>query len=154
NEKTGLITAAEAMPLRQFPVTLDNQVTTIGCFDPGSEIVTLREEVYRKLTGNNLSQQNAVPMISANDQISATSGLIDSLAITIGTITFYAAVHVVPKSPAPFIVGIPFWAMADSRIDIYPDGFTSLTITDPNSPHQTITIPTTPRLKGGARRHR
>ncbi|KZS91491.1 hypothetical protein SISNIDRAFT_388991, partial [Sistotremastrum niveocremeum HHB9708] len=122
----------ESMPLRQMAVTINDQVTTLGCFDPGSEIVTMREELYKKLSGVQLRADDAVPMISANDNIDPTTGLIDALPLRIGGIQFYAKVHVVPKSPAPLIIGMPFWAMADTRIDIYPDGFTSLTISDPN----------------------
>lgn len=44
--------------------------------------------------------------------------------------------------------------MADTRVDIYPDGFTSLTVSDPNEAYHSVTIGTTPRLKGSKRLHR
>lgn len=69
DDENGRICAPESMPLRQMAVTINDEVTTLGCFDPGSEIVTMREELFKKLSGIQLRPDDAVPMISANDTV-------------------------------------------------------------------------------------
>ncbi|KZT31224.1 hypothetical protein SISSUDRAFT_961115, partial [Sistotremastrum suecicum HHB10207 ss-3] len=129
--------AHDSLPLREIEVMVNNQITVKAVVDDGSQLVTLRQDVWKQLENSPVFPAHRTQLVSADTGTSQTLGLVKDLPIRVGPITYFVQAQVVRDSPVPLLLGLPFWALAQVHKDVYRDGFMTLTMTDPND-HDTV----------------
>lgn len=134
------IVSEDSLPLGEIEVLINNQIAERGVIDNGSQIITIREDLWKELSHTTLLPKFRMSMEGADSHLSNTRGKIRDLPITIGPITFYVQVQVVMRSPCRLLLGLPFWALSNCHLDVYPDGYMTATLTDPNPPNETIVV--------------
>jgi hypothetical protein len=147
NNKQDMVVAEDSIKLREIDVIINDTVKIRAVVDSGSQIVTLREDIWR-IIGQTLDPKSGIILEGADESMSRTRGSIKDLPITVGPVTFYVQAQVVSKSPTPMLLGMPFWALANCHQDVYPDGYMTLTLVNPNPPNETIVVPTIAREYG------
>lgn len=144
--KINKVVGVKSLPLREIEVTLPNGVQERAVLDDGSSIIIMRKDLWQQIGSYPLMRDESVAMESADGSVNQTLGLIRDLPITLGHITFYVQVQVVGHSPFRFLLGRTFSALAGCAKHDDADGHTMITITDPNKPTITETLPTFARI--------
>src|ERR1700753_2034874 len=72
-------------------------------------------------------------------------GVVRNLPVTIGRTTYYIQAQVVRDAPYRLLLGRPFSALTGCTKHDDPNGDTLITLTDPNNPDRSETLPTLPR---------
>jgi hypothetical protein len=139
-----LIVSESAVPLREVPCTVGNIEGELAVLDEGSSIIVIREDLWLE-TGLPIQRALSMRMEGAHGDVASTLGGLARLPITLDKVTFYVRAQVVPRAPFRILLGRPFFEMTQSVIENVPGGNTLLTVTNPNPPYETITIPTIPR---------
>jgi hypothetical protein len=139
-----LIVSEAAVPLREVLCTVANVSGELAVLDEGSSVVVIREDLWLE-TGLPIQRALSMKMEGAHGDVASTLGGLPQLPITLDQVTFYVRAQVVPRAPFRILLGRPFFEMALSTIENKPGGHTLLTVTNPNPPFETLTIPTTPR---------
>ena len=138
------VVGEDSIKLREIEVFINHNVEIRAVIDSGSQIITLREDVWRD-SGMTINPETKITLESANKTLSSTLGTVDNLPITIGTETFYVRAQVVKESPTPMLLGMPFFSLTKCQQDVSTDGYMSLRLANPNPPHNEITVPTMAR---------
>ena len=139
------IVAEDSLPLRSvFPV-LEGKLTCECVIDGGSQIIAMKEDIWRKL-GLNLQPDEAVRMEAANSQVTSGCGRLQNVLFTFGDLNIYLQVQVMPNAPYDVLLGRPFAAVTSCITKDSPNGDQTITITDPNS-YKRAMIPTYPRVR-------
>ena len=133
-----------SLPLREIDVVLNQKVPVKAVIDDGAQIITVREDVWRHLNLP-LNPEENMTMESADGSVSYTKGKLKKLPITIGSLTWVVEAQVVAQSPAPMLLGMPFWAATQCRKEVDRNGYMKLTLTLQGKHSETITVSTTPR---------
>jgi hypothetical protein len=144
-EDDNLIVSEAAVPLREVPCTVGNVTGELAVLDEGSSVVVIREDLWLE-TGLPIQRALSMKMEGAHGDVASTLGGVLKLPITLDQVTFYVQAQVVPRAPFRILLGRPFFEMTQSTIENKPGGHTLLTVTNPNPPFETLTIPTLPRL--------
>ena len=120
-------------------------VKVIATVDDGSEIVSIRQDVWERI-GLPIRSDKIMIMESANKTRDQTMGLLQDLKINIGGYDFYLQVQVVKDVPYEMLLGMPFYTLTSADHKHFDNGDSRLTLLDPNT-GDTITIPTRPRSR-------
>jgi hypothetical protein len=142
------IVGLKSLPLREVEVSFQGGIKERGVLDDGSSIIVMRKDLWEEIPQMPLLRDEAVTMECADASVNQTLGMIKDLPIKIGHIVLYVQAQVVQRAPYRFLLGRPFSALVGCVRNDYPDGSTLITITDPNNPELTETIPTVPRVHG------
>ena len=137
-----LIVAKHAEGLRVIDILIQG-VKVIATVDDGSEIVSIRQDVWERI-GLPIRSDKIMIMESANKTRDQTMGLLQDLKINIGGYNFYLQVQVVKDAPYEMLLGMPFYTLTSADHKHFDNGDSRLTLLDPNT-GDTITIPTRPR---------
>lgn len=135
NINNGRVVGRDSLPLGEIEVLLNNKIPVRGVIDNGSQIITMREDLWRELSHTTLLPRFNMSMEGADSHVSSTKGKLRDLPITV-----YVQIQVVERSPCKLLLGLPFWGLTNCHLDIYPDGFMTATLTDPNPPGETIVV--------------
>ncbi|KZS87171.1 hypothetical protein SISNIDRAFT_393183, partial [Sistotremastrum niveocremeum HHB9708] len=100
--------------------------------DDGCSIITIREDLWREMETPSLHVKSRMSMEGADTTVSHTKGKLRNLPLQIGTITFYIQAQVVPSSPVPLLLGMPFFALSRCNKEIEFGGDMTITLTNPN----------------------
>ena len=137
-----LIVAKHAEGLRVIDILIQG-VKVIATVDDGSEIVSIRQDVWERI-GLPIRSDKIMIMESANKTRDQTMGLLQDLKINIRGYDFYLQVQVVKDAPYEMLLGMPFYTLTSADHKHFDNGDSRLTLLDPNT-GDTITIPTRPR---------
>ncbi|KZS90653.1 hypothetical protein SISNIDRAFT_386015, partial [Sistotremastrum niveocremeum HHB9708] len=122
----------DSIPLRDVSVILNHTTTTKATIDDGCSIIMIREDLWRQLGSPPLHLDNVMSMEGADESVNKALGKLKDLPLQIGSITFYVQAQVVPKSPVPLLLGMPFFALSNCTKTFDNNGELTLTITNPN----------------------
>ena len=136
-EKT--IVAKHVEELRVIDVLI-NGIKVIATVDDGSQILSVRQDVWEKI-GLPIRSDKVMVMESANKTKDETMGLLQDLKINIGGYDFYVQVQVVRDAPYEMLLGRPFFTLTQATHKHYANGESRLTLIDPNTQAK-ITLPT------------
>ncbi|KZT31149.1 hypothetical protein SISSUDRAFT_969808, partial [Sistotremastrum suecicum HHB10207 ss-3] len=75
---------------------------------------------------------NVMSMEGADESVNKALGKLKDLPLQIGSIRFYVQAQVVPRSPVPLLLGMPFFALSNCTKRFDDNGDLTLTITNPN----------------------
>jgi hypothetical protein len=139
------IVAADSLPLGEIEVLINQQIPVRGVIDNGSQIITIREDLWKELSHATILPAFRMMMEGADTNVSGTKGKIQDLPISVGPLTLYVQAQVVRMSPCKLLLGLPFWALTNCHLDIYADGFMTATLRDPNPPCETVVVQSFPR---------
>jgi hypothetical protein len=140
-----LIVSHQVVPLRELPVIVNGKHPINAVLDSGSSIITVREDLWREIGELPINPQDSIQMQTADANQSATKGSLEKLRIEIGDLEFFVWAQVVTNSPCKMLLGKPFYALMRTKTETYPDGFTVLTLTDPNDTAKIRTVSTKTR---------
>ncbi|KIK32962.1 hypothetical protein CY34DRAFT_42394, partial [Suillus luteus UH-Slu-Lm8-n1] len=93
--------------LREIRVTLNGIHSELGLLDEGSEIVVIREDVWRK-TNAPINQSVRMHMQTANGGSQEMAGCLEMLEIDVEGIKTWAHAYVVPDAPYRLLLGRPW----------------------------------------------
>jgi hypothetical protein len=141
-----LIVARTSEPLRCIYATVNHVGQEECLLDNGSQIVSIRKDAAIEL-GLTWDPNIRINMESASNHIEKTLGLARNVPFGIGGLTILLQVHVLANPPYRLLLGRPFDTFANSVLRTQSDGFTLVTITDPNTKRQ-VSVPTYERGKG------
>ncbi|KAG3229865.1 hypothetical protein P692DRAFT_201702006, partial [Suillus brevipes Sb2] len=96
-----------ATPLRELKVTLNGIHAELGLLDEGSEIVVIREDIWRK-TQAPRNEQIRMRMQTANGGAQDMGGCVEMLEIDVEGIKTWAHAYVVPDAPYRLLLGRPW----------------------------------------------
>lgn len=139
NSTENLIVANHVEELRVIDVLIQG-VEVIATVDDGSQILSIRQDIWEKI-GLPIRSDKIMVMESANKTKDETMGLLQDLKVKIGEYDFYVQVQVVKDAPYELLLGRPFLTLTQASHKHYSNGDSRLTLIDPNT-HDTITIPT------------
>lgn len=137
-----LIVAKQTEELRVID-TLIQGIKVVATVDDGSQIVSIRQDMWEKI-GLPIRSDKIMVMESANKSKDATMGLLQDLKIDIGGYDFYLQVQVVKDAPYEMLLGRPFFTLTQATHKHFDNGESRLTLLDPNSGDK-ITFPTRAR---------
>ena len=137
-----LVVANHVEELRVINVMIHG-VKVIATVDDGSQILSIRQDVWERL-GLPLRSDKIMVMESANKTKDETMGLLQDLKVQIGEYDFYLQVQVVKDAPYELLLGRPFLMLTQANHKHFTNGESRLTLIDPNT-HDTITVPTRSR---------
>ncbi|KAG2069209.1 hypothetical protein BDR04DRAFT_992891, partial [Suillus decipiens] len=93
--------------LRELCVTLNGVHSELGLLDEGSEIVIIREDIWRK-TNVPWNQQICMRMQTANGGAKDMGGCIEMLEIDVEGIKTWAHAYIVLDAPYRLLLGRPW----------------------------------------------
>ncbi|KAG2335643.1 hypothetical protein BDR05DRAFT_855710, partial [Suillus weaverae] len=93
--------------LREIRVTLNGTHSELGLLDEGSEIVVIREDIWKK-TNAPINQNVRMRMQTANGGSQEMAGCLEMLEIDVAGIKTWAHVYVVPDAPYRLLLGRPW----------------------------------------------
>ena len=137
-----LVVANHVEELRVINVMIHG-VKVIATVDDGSQILSIRQDVWERL-GLPLRSDKIMVMESANKTKDETMGLLQDLKVQIGEYDFYLQVQVVKDAPYELLLGRPFLTLTQANHKHFTNGESRLTLIDPNT-RDTITVPTRSR---------
>ena len=137
-----LVVANHTEELRVIDIEIHG-VKVVATIDDGSQIVSIREDMWEKF-GLPIRSDKTMVMESANKTKNETMGLLQDLKITIGGYDFYLQVQVVREAPYEMLLGRPFFTLTQANHKHFENGESRLTLIDPNT-HNRITLPTRER---------
>ncbi|KAG0695664.1 hypothetical protein DFH29DRAFT_1005244 [Suillus ampliporus] len=124
-----------ATPLREIRVTLNGTHSELGLLDEGSEIVVIREDVWRKMHAP-INQNVRMQMQTANRGSQEMAGCIEMLEIDVEGIKTWAHAYVVPDAPYHLLLGRPWQRLIHLSKAEDTDGI-HVSIRDPMNPANT-----------------
>ncbi|EED80705.1 predicted protein [Postia placenta Mad-698-R] len=132
--------ARDSNTIRSIIALVDNKEQIKCIVDPGSQIVTMSEEVC---LGLNLLFDPTIQlnMQSANGEVDRSLGLIRNVPFRIGEIVLYLQAHVIRNAAYDILLGRPFDVLTQSVVKNFADENQTITILCPNT-GETVTIPT------------
>jgi hypothetical protein len=139
------VSSSTSLRLREMEVSFGGRLRERAVLDSGSQIIVVREDLWKECEGVSMQPDGSINMESADSSVTSTLGILRNFPMTVGTITFYLQVQVVRQAPFRFLLGMPFWAISRARTATQIDGSMVMTLTDPNPPHLTVVMNTTPR---------
>jgi predicted aspartyl protease len=143
-KEESVIVARHSLHLR----TIDAAVGTEkfeAVLDSGATIICMSKEAWTR-AGNPLDPTRRLHLECADGGVSHTEGVIVNTPVTIGGIDFFMQIQVVEGAPFEILLGRPFFALARAIETSHQDGKSLLTLTDPNNPGDTITLPTKAKI--------
>ncbi|OSX61622.1 hypothetical protein POSPLADRAFT_1057393 [Postia placenta MAD-698-R-SB12] len=137
---TEFTVARDSNAIRLIIALIDNKEQIECIVDPGSQIVTMSEEVC---LGLNLLFDPTIQlnMQSANGEVDRSLGLIRNVPFRIGEIVLYLQAHVIRNAAYDILLGRPFDVLTQSVVKNFTDENQTITILCPNT-GETVTIPT------------
>lgn len=132
-----------ATPLRELRVLLNGVHSELALLDEGSEIVVIREDIWRK-TNAPRNQQIRMKMQTANGGAQEMGGCVEMLEIEVEGIKSWAHAYVVPDAPYRLLLGRP-WQKLVRLSKVEDTDKVQITIQDPMNSSNTRTIETLPR---------
>jgi hypothetical protein len=132
-----------ATPLRELKVTLNGIHAELGLLDEGSEIVVIREDIWRK-TQAPRNEQIRMRMQTANGGAQDMGGCVEMLEIDVEGIKTWAHAYVVPDAPYRLLLGRPWQRLVKLSKEETNDQVL-ITIRDPLNASNTRTCHTSPR---------
>ena len=139
------VVAPDTLPLRCLRLSIAGKSSAECILDPGSQIVVMRRDVWQR-TGAPLRTDLATKMVSANNLVNWTMGMVRDLEFKVADIALHLQVHVVDDAPFEVLLGRPFFVLGTCNTKDFERGDQHLTLTDPNT-GRTITVPTQPRVQ-------
>jgi hypothetical protein len=140
----GIIVSNHMEKLCAIDVSLEGILGVEGVVDPGSQIISLRKELWTKI-GIPIRSDHIMIMESANMTKDETMGLLQDLKLVIGGYEFYVQVQVVENAPYDLLLGLPFYTLTEANLKHFANGNADLTLKDPNT-GAIITLPTRERI--------
>ncbi|KAG2741547.1 hypothetical protein P692DRAFT_201685715, partial [Suillus brevipes Sb2] len=93
--------------LRELRVTINGVHLELGLLDEGSEIVVIREDIWKK-TNAPINQKVRMRMQTANGGCQEMSGCLEMLEIDVEGIKTWVHAYVVPDAPYRLLLGRPW----------------------------------------------
>ncbi|KAG2746060.1 hypothetical protein P692DRAFT_201693753, partial [Suillus brevipes Sb2] len=93
--------------LREIRITLNGMHSELGLLDEGSEIVVIREDVWKK-TNAPINPDVRMRMQTANGGSQELAGCLEMLEIDVEGIKTWAHAYVVPDAPYRLLLGRPW----------------------------------------------
>ena len=134
-----LIVAKHVEELRVIDILI-HRVKVLAVIDDGSQIVSIRQDIWEKI-GLPIRSDRIMVMESANKTKDETMSLLQDLKINIGGYNFYLQVQVVREAPYEMLLGMPFYTLTSADHKHFENGDSRLTLLNPNTGEK-ITIPT------------
>jgi len=141
------IVGHKSLPLREIQVTFPNGTKEMAVLDDGSSIIVLRIDLWQEVGSIPLIQEESITMECADTGLSQTMGMVRNLPMKVGNILLHVQAQVVKKAPYRLLLGRTFSALTGCTKHDDPNGDTLISITDPNNPSYTETLPTRPRIR-------
>ncbi|KAJ7177759.1 hypothetical protein C8R46DRAFT_1212490 [Mycena filopes] len=93
--------------LRECVVVVNGKQEELGLLDDGSEIVVIRDDLFREL---NLlvNKRYALNMQTVSDVVSLLPGCVERLLLVVGRVRTWARAYVVPNAPYRVLLGRPW----------------------------------------------
>jgi hypothetical protein len=126
------IVGRDSCALAEVEVLVNGELQETALIDDGCSVVIIHQELWRDLQIAK-NPNEALRLESVDQVVSTTQGRIRNLPVTIAGMTFYVQAQVVTKAPARMILGKAFFALANCQTTTFPDGFTTIHLTDPNN---------------------
>lgn len=145
---SGEFSAHDSVPLASIPAKFDD-FKLDAIIDTGATICCVSENIWRQI-GSPVYTERATKMRDANGNVAGTLGAMADFPVTIGGLTFFLTIHVVPNAPFDCILGTPFCAIASVEMTWRPSAELAVRLTDPNNDNKTVLIPAV--VKGSRRR--
>ena len=130
-------------PLRELKVTLNGIHEELGLLDDGSEIVVIREDIW-KASQAKINSQIKTRMQTANGSIQEMPGCVEMLEIDIEGVKTWVHAFVIPDAPYRILLGCPWQRHVRLKKD-EDDDDVYITIRDPCNHSNLRRIATTPR---------
>jgi hypothetical protein len=140
------IVGRKSLPLREIQVRFANGTKEMAVLDDGCSIIVLRYDLWKEIGSVPMLQEESMTMECADSSLSRTIGMICNLPVKIGDIVLYVQAQVVKTAPYRLLLGRTFSALTRCTKHDDLNGHTLISITDPNNPKHTETLPTRPRL--------
>jgi len=128
--------------LREVDVKLNGKVLCTGVLDTGSQLMLVREDVW-KLMGASLDTSRRTKMHNADNQASYALGVADSVQVDIGGSIVYLHFSVVRDAPFQVLIGLPWMKQIQCRT-IHSGDMVTLNWKDPDT-GRAVSLPTSPR---------
>ncbi|KAG2743038.1 hypothetical protein P692DRAFT_201724217, partial [Suillus brevipes Sb2] len=129
--------------LREIRITLNGMHSELGLLDEGSEIVVIREDVWKK-TNAPINPDVHMRMQTANGGSQELAGCLEMLEIDVEGIKTWAHAYVVPDAPYRLLLGQPWQHLV--RLSKTEDiNGVHITVHDPTDFSKVRTVATTPR---------
>ena len=138
-----IVVAKESHALRSLHSVIDNKDSIECIIDPGSQVVSMSEEVCHHL-GLVYDPSVRIQMQSANKGLDLSLGLAHNVPFQFGDITVYMQVHIIRETAYDVLLGRPFDVNTTSIVQNFANEEQTITIHDPNS-NRIATVPTQPR---------
>ena len=133
-----------ATPLRELKVTLNGIHTEMGLLDEGSELVVIREDVWKQ-TQAPINKDIRMRMQTANGSSQDMSGCLEMLEIDVDGIKTWAHAYVIADAPYRLLLGRPWQRLVKLSKSETAD-MVYVTVHDPTNITRVRTCATTPRL--------
>ncbi|KAG2050219.1 hypothetical protein BDR06DRAFT_892195, partial [Suillus hirtellus] len=106
-----------ATPLREIHVTLNGVHSELGLLDEGSEIIIIREDIWKK-TKAPINKEVRMRMQMANGGSQEMAGCVEMLEIEVEGVRTWAHAYVVPNTPYCLLLGRPWqWLVHLSKVE-------------------------------------
>ena len=138
-----IVVAKESHALRSLHSVIDNKDSIECIIDPGSQVVSMSEEVCHHL-GLVYDPSVRIQLQSANKALDLSLGLAHNVPFEFGDITVYMQVHIIREAAYDVLLGRPFDVNTTSIVQNFANEEQTITIHDPNS-SRIATVPTQPR---------
>ena len=139
------VVAPDTLPLRCLHLSIAGKSSVECILDPSFQIVVMRCDVWQ-CTSAPLRTDLVTKMVSANNLVNWSMGMVCDLEFKVADIALHLQVHVVVDMPFEVLLGRPFFVLGTCNTKDFERGDQHLTLTDPNTGH-TITVPTQPRVQ-------
>jgi hypothetical protein len=136
------IQVEHATPLHEISVTLNSVHSELGLLNKGSEIIIIREDIWRK-TEAPINQEACMKMKMANRTSQEMAGCIEMLEIDVEGIKTWAHAYVVPNAPYCLLLGRPLQHLVQLLKNEDTKGVYIL-VHDPMDPTNIQKVSTTP----------
>jgi hypothetical protein len=145
-DSNDLIVAKRSEPLRAIYTTVNRVGQEESLLDDGSMIVSMAKNAAVQL-GLTWDPSIRINMESASNHVEKTLGLARNVCFAVGGLDLYLQVHILEDPPYRVLLGRPFSTLTSSTVNTKPDGFSEITLTDPNTKKVAI-VPTYARGTG------
>ena len=133
-----------SLPLQEIDVSVGGDITEPGVYDPGSQIVVIRQDLARQVNAR-INPTRLLEMEGANGATNWALGCAEYLSMQVGDVPFKIHAHVVENAPFRLLLGRPFQRALLCRLEDLPGGEVEISIRDPSNLARRIYIPSRPR---------
>jgi len=130
-------------PLRELKVTVNGVHEELALLDDGSEIVVIREDIW-KASQAKINSNVKMRMQTANGGIQHMPGCLEMLEIVVDGLKTWAHAFVIPDAPYRLLLGRPWQRLVRLKKD-EDDDDVHIVICDPCNPSNLRRVTTTPR---------